>query len=211
MQHDARGNFTWDGSRSFGYTSENLMVSAHPHSLVYDPIGRLIHTDTAATYDRFSYDGRSLIVEYDALQGNAVVRRYVHGPGIDEPLVWYEGSGTSTRRWFHADERGSVIAVSDASGNFIGSNPNRYDEYGVPQGTLTGRFGYTGQMWLPNAGVYYYRARMYNPGLRRFMQTDPIGYAAGMHLYGYVGGDPVNATDPSGLKLDSSRPGAGYG
>jgi RHS repeat-associated protein len=111
--------------------------------------------------------------------------------------VEYSGSGTSSRTWLLADERGSITARTDSTG--AATAINSYDEYGNPDASNIGRFGYTGQIWLADAGVWHYKARAYHPGLGRFMQTDPIGQAGGMNIYAYVGGDPVNFTDPTGL------------
>jgi hypothetical protein len=134
--YDAKGNMTSDGARTFGYTAENRMATGPSTNLIYDPLGRLYGILSGGTI--LDHDGNDLIIELDQPTGTQVKRRYVHGPGVDEPLVWYEGSGTTDRRWLHADERGSIIAVSDAAGNSIGFNS--YVDYGMPASGYIGRF-----------------------------------------------------------------------
>jgi YD repeat-containing protein len=86
----------------YGYSAENRLLGMwNGLSLSYDPLGRMVQTGNANGITRYGYDGPDLIAEYS--NTTAIARRHVHGPGIDEPLVQYEGSGTSDRRFLHAE------------------------------------------------------------------------------------------------------------
>ncbi len=91
-----------------------------------------------------------------------------------------------------ADASGAVLdEISyDSFGNVLSeTNPEQGD-----------RFKFTGREYSPELGIYYYRARWYDPGSGRFISQDPIGFSAGdPNLYRYVGNAPGDGTDPEGL------------
>ena len=85
--YDLRGNMTSDGTSSYTYDVENRLLTASGPtavSLAYDPFGRLQSTIVGATATQYLYSGTALVAELDG-SGN-VLRRYVHGPGTDDPV-----------------------------------------------------------------------------------------------------------------------------
>ena len=79
--------------------------------MAYDAEGRLrqtVITAPAATTRNQPYDGVNLVADYDGT--DVLMRRYIHGPGVDEPLVVYEGAGTATKNWQYADHLGINIS-----------------------------------------------------------------------------------------------------
>ncbi|WP_340643885.1 RHS repeat-associated core domain-containing protein [Phenylobacterium sp.] len=204
--YDANGNLTFDGVRTFTYDVENRLTAvtggSAPVAVAYDPIGRIQKVTAGSATTDFQYDGQRLIAEYNAAT-NTRLRWYVHGVGVDDPIGWLEGEYWADPRWLHTDRQGSVIATSDSAGTVT---PYTYGPYGEPQTWAGSRFRYTGQIALPEAQLYHYKARVYDPMKGRFLQTDPIGYGDGMNIYRYVHGDPMNGTDSSGLAPDWDGP-----
>jgi len=196
FNYDSRGNLISDGSRNFAYDLENRLIGASGSvegELNYDPLGRLRSFEADDVTTEFLYDGDRLIAEYI---DDEIVRRYAHGSGVDEPLIWYEGDDTSDARWLVADRQGSIIAATDDTGAAI--QTYTYGPYGEPNAWSGSRFRYTGQAVFTELQLYHYKARVYDPLLGRFLQTDPVGYEDDLNLYAYVRSEPINFVDAEG-------------
>lgn len=88
--------------------------------------------------------------------------------------------------WDLTDNQGSVrdvVQYNSSTGTTSNVNHVQYDAFGniVSQtdATKTQLLAYTGQRWDADAGLYYYRARWYDPANGRFISSDPTGFAAG--------------------------------
>ncbi len=195
QDYDDSGNLT-SGVLTATFDVLNRMTQATlggtTVDFVYDPNNRQAQKSVSSVNTGFLYDGVQLIAEYD---GSTLEKRYIPGILPDEVLIKIE---SSTKTYFHKDRLGSVIAVTDASGDVL--NSFKYGPFGETP-SLTGTpFGYTGQRYDSELQSYYYKARYYSPAIGRFLSPDPIGFDAGdMNLYAYVGNDAMNLTDPAGL------------
>lgn len=191
--------------------AENKLTSAAKGgmsaSYYRDPLGRICKSvvNGVVTYNVF--DGWN-VVEYNA--SGAKIEDTIYGDGSDEIICRTMGN---TSYFYQQDALGNVTHVY-ANGALAESYT--YDAYGIvtirtpsgaviPNSAIGNRFMFTGREYLSEINLYDYRNRTYSPDLGRFLEPDPLGFAAGdENMYRYVGNNPVNGTDPFGLQ--NSKP-----
>jgi RHS repeat-associated protein len=188
------------GTTTYAWDFENRLTSVTPPgsggtvSFAYDPFGRRIKKVTSTITSVFAYDGDNLVEETNA--SGVVVARYEDTQNIDEPLAMLRSSATS---YFHADGLGSITSLSNSAGSI--ANTYTYDSFGkltASTGSLVNPFRYTARESDTETGLYYYRARYYDPAIGRFVTEDPIRFRAGIDYYSYVHNRPTALRDPRG-------------
>lgn len=218
LSADNNGSLTNDGTRSFGYDSENqltnIIVSGQWKSeFVYDGLNRRriardytwngsawIKTNEV----RYIYDGGLLIQERDT--NNNVLVTYTRGLDISGNLGDGGGIGGLLARtdvngstYYHSDGEGNVTALMDMQENI--SARYLYNPYGK----LLGKWGATADANTmrfsskPNyRDIYDFGFRPYSADFDRFLNPDPIQEAGGFNLYRFVRNNPINFVDPLG-------------
>jgi RHS repeat-associated protein len=193
LTYDLNGNLLSDGVDTYTWDAlDRLTAISGPGlsaSFTYDALGRRISKTINGVTTTYQYDGDNVVAE-----GGAATASYLGSLGIDEPFL-RQGA---TSEYYLADGLGSTLALTDANG--AASSSYAYEPFGKTAitGASTNPFQFTGRE-NDGTGLYYYRARYYNPALGRFISEDPLEFDAGdLNLYVYVFNSPTNYTDPSG-------------
>jgi len=216
LDYDADGNlirrYHPGYDRRYTWSAENLLlgvrnaITGDSVTFAYDPYGRLSRRMTNGSYDRYwIWDGDQLLMILDNAMNRVV--DYSYAPGIDRPLASATGTTTANNPYFHViDAMGNVIGDHTGSGS-VGQQL-AYDAWGratTVTGTSANTLRWKGLHWESGAavgsdGLYYMRARWYDPGLGRFLSEDPIGISGGLNLYVFSTDDPINGADPAGTR-----------
>jgi RHS repeat-associated protein len=187
------------GTTQFAWDFENRLTqvvtpSSGSVTYKYDALGRRIQSaPSTGVSTNFAYDGDDVVKDINS-DGTTV--EYLNGPGIDNKIR-QKGSSSSTTYYFSQDHLGSTTALTGTTGKLV--ERMTYDAYGNSAGSTRTRYGYTGRERDPMTSLLYYRARWYDPQVGRFISEDPIGLTGGIHQFAYVGNNPQNGKDPSGL------------
>lgn len=166
----------------------------------YEPQGLRIKKSTETETVRYTYDNNDRVIA-EANASFAVQANYVWGP--DRLLQKRETSNNEHYYYLH-NGHGDVVQIVDRNGQIV--NTYDYDEWGnltYEQETIDNPFKYSGEFYDEETGLYYLRARYYDPSMGRFINKDTyegeLTNPLSLNLYTYVENNPLIYIDPSGM------------
>lgn len=145
------------------------------------------------------YDRGQLLLDLNASAGMQRVGEYLYTDGVDQPHAVIVGqTSPSAIEYIEQDVAGDVVGTHDGS---VVTGTASYDDWGTPSlgQAMVSRLLWKGLEWDEYTGLYYVRARWYDPAVGRFLSEDPAGFAGGANPYTFANEDPVNGADPSGM------------
>jgi RHS repeat-associated protein len=181
--------YTWNARNQLTGISRTGLTA----SFTYDSFGRRTGRTVNGTTTNYVYDGLNPVQEKN---GTTVTANLLTGLGIDEFFTRTDGVDV---RSLLSDTLGSTIALGDGTGTL--QTQYTYEPFGLTTYTgsaSTSSYKFTGRE-DDGSGLYYYRARYYQPRFQRFIAEDPIGLRGGANFYGYAFNNPINLSDPLGL------------
>jgi RHS repeat-associated protein len=212
--------FTYDNANELTYVNEtsngttSIMTATYQYDAEGDLVGeQLWQTGIGTTTTRYAVDPVDGENDWAVLDSsNNILVRYEWGAGADQILTRTVASGGNAGAWAYlTDAQGSVRDLVNWSG--VVSDHLDYNAYGVAtesNPSVGSPIEYDGYQYEAATGLDYTEARWYNPSTGTWQTQDPAGFAAGQaNLNQYVGNDPTNLTDPTGL--GSILGGSGWG
>ncbi len=187
LTYDANGNLTGDGVNTYAWDSRNQLAGISGSisaNFAYDSSGRRAKKTVGGTTTQFLYDGLNPVQELDGNTPPGTLANLLTGPAIDELFTRTDANSPTN---LLTDNLGSTIALTDSTGA-ITSNYS-YEPFGktTAGGASSGNpYQFTGRE-NDGTGLYYYRARYYNPRLQRFISQDPLDFGGvDVNLYAYT-------------------------
>jgi RHS repeat-associated protein len=189
IQNDGTNIYTWDLRNHLSAIS-----GGSASSFQYDGLNRRMSKTINGTSTAFVYDGGNVVQE---LSGTTPTANLITGLTRDEIFSRTDASGAT---YFLKDALGNTVALTGSGAGV--QTQYAYDPYGntTTSGTnSTNAYQYPGRE-NDGTGLYFYRARYYQPGFERFSSEDPIDFRGGVNLFEYTRDNPINLTDPCGLQ-----------
>ncbi|GAA6154131.1 hypothetical protein NBRC116587_35530 [Pseudoteredinibacter isoporae] len=204
--YDQVGNMLHKGSSVFMDYNQAGRLShssgSASASYLYNYRGQRVKKTVNGVTRYFIYDQNGNVIA-EANASGAVARQYVYLNG--RRLAQLENGSTY---FIHTDHQDNSLALTDGSANVVWKGKrDPFGEVDVTTQTITHNLRLPGQYYDLESGLHYNYFRDYDPSLGRYIQSDPIGLDGGINTYGYVEGNPIQYTDPFGLRRRIGLPG----